>query len=193
MALAPRQIRGGEDVGDAVSGGVEPSRWVEITRENPGHSNWYVERFRAMVADGEDLAGEARFVDALVPRGARILDAGCGPGRVGSALARAGHDVVGVDVDPVLIAAAEQDHPGPSWLVGDLAELDLPARGVSAGLDAIVCAGNVVPSSRRAPGSPSSIGSGPICTPRVGSPSVSEPDGATPSTSSSPMSSVPDS
>ena len=30
----------------------------------------------------------------------------------GSALAGLGHEVVGVDVDPVLIAAAEQDHPG---------------------------------------------------------------------------------
>lgn len=132
-------------MGDAVSGGVEPSRWVEITRDDPRHSTWYVERFRDMVADGQDLAGEARFLDALVARRARILDAGCGPGRVGSVLAQAGHDVVGVDVDPVLIAAAEQDHPGPLWLVGDLAELDLPARGVSAGFDAIVCAGNVLP------------------------------------------------
>lgn len=129
----------------SVADGVEPSRWVEITRENPGHSGWYVERFRAMVAAGDDLAGEARFVDAMVGRGARILDAGCGPGRVGSALAQAGHEVVGVDVDPFLIAAAEHDHPGPRWLVGDLAELDLPARGISDGFDAIICAGNVMP------------------------------------------------
>ena len=132
-------------MGDAVADGVEPSRWVEITREKPGHSSWYVERFRAMVAAGDDLAGEARFVDAMVARGARILDAGCGPGRVGSALAQVGHDVVGVDVDPFLIAAAEHDHPGPRWLVGDLAELDLPARGISEGFDAIICAGNVMP------------------------------------------------
>ncbi|MCB1005257.1 MAG: methyltransferase domain-containing protein, partial [Acidimicrobiales bacterium] len=125
---------------DAVADGVETSRWVEITREKPGHSSWYVERFRAMVAAGDDLAGEARFVDAMVARGARILDAGCGPGRVGSALAQVGHDVVGVDVDPFLIAAAEHDHPGPRWLVGDLAELDLPARGISEGFDAIICA-----------------------------------------------------
>lgn len=130
---------------DAVADGVETSRWVEITREKPGHSSWYVERFRAMVAAGDDLAGEARFVDAMVARGARILDAGCGPGRVGSALAQVGHDVVGVDVDPFLIAAAEHDHPGPRWLVGDLAELDLPARGISEGFDAIICAGNVMP------------------------------------------------
>lgn len=63
----------------------------------------------------------------------------------GSALAQTGHQVVGIDVDPFLIAAAEQDHPGPRWLVGDLAELDVPARGITDGLDAIVGAGNVLP------------------------------------------------
>ena len=50
-----------------------------------------------------------------------------------------------VDVDPFLIAAAEHDHPGPRWLVGDLAELDLPARGIDDGFDAIICASNVMP------------------------------------------------
>lgn len=118
--------------------------WIDIVAENPDHSSWYVERFRTMAADGDDLDGEARFVDALVPRGARILDAGCGPGRVGGALHRRGHEVVGVDVDPVLIEAATQDHPGPTWLVGDLAGLDLPAQGVEGGFDVVVCAGNVV-------------------------------------------------
>lgn len=123
---------------------VEHSGWTELTLENPGHSGWYVERFRTMAAAGDDLAGEARFVDALVPRAARILDAGCGPGRVGAFLAEAGHTVVGVDGDPVLIAAAEEDHPGPTWLVGDLAELDLRSEGIEEGFDAIVCAGNVM-------------------------------------------------
>ncbi len=123
---------------------VEDSGWMKKVKEDPGHSDWYVERFRTMAERGDDLAGEARLIDALVPRGARILDAGCGPGRVGGALAAAGHEVVGVDVDPVLIAAAEQDHPGPTWLVGDLAELDLPARGITDGFDAVVSAGNVM-------------------------------------------------
>ncbi|MEV0084743.1 class I SAM-dependent methyltransferase [Saccharopolyspora sp. NPDC050642] len=123
---------------------VEQSIWMQKVTADPGHSTWYVERFRSMARAGDDLAGEARLVDALVPRRARILDAGCGPGRVGGLLAEAGHDVVGIDVDPVLIEAAEQDHPGPLWMVGDLAELDLPARGTTAPFDAIVCAGNVM-------------------------------------------------
>ena len=123
---------------------VASNRWIDLTEQNPDHSTWYVERFRSMAAAGDDLAGEARFVDAMAARGSRVLDAGCGPGRVGSQLATAGHDVVGVDIDPVLISAAEHDHPGPTWLVADLAELDLPAMGKADGFDIIICAGNVM-------------------------------------------------
>lgn len=153
---------------------VEQSLWMRKVAADPGHSTWYIERFRAMARAGEDLAGEARLVDAMAPRRARILDAGCGSGRVGGALAKAGHDVIGVDVDPVLIEAAKQDHPGPRWLVGDLAELDLPAQGITEPFDVIVCAGNVMtflaPSTRRevlsrfrahlAPGGRAAIGFG---------------------------------
>ena len=74
---------------------TEPSAWVQITQSNPDHSRWYIERFRAMAEAGADLAGEARLIDAMLPRGGRVLDAGCGTGRVGGFLAAAGHEVVG--------------------------------------------------------------------------------------------------
>ncbi|NNG37763.1 class I SAM-dependent methyltransferase [Flexivirga sp. ID2601S] len=123
---------------------VDKSLWMRQVENNPEHSSWYVERFRSMARDGADLDGEARLVDAMAARGSRILDAGCGPGRVGGALHRSGHTVVGVDVDPTLIEAAERDHPGPTWLVQDLAELDLPAAGIAEPFDLIVSAGNVM-------------------------------------------------
>jgi SAM-dependent methyltransferase len=123
-------------------GMAKPTRWV--TETEPGHSQWYIDRFRRLAAEGADLAGEARLLDALVAPGSRILDAGCGTGRVGAALAARGHRVVGVDADPALVAAAEADHPGPRWLVGDLAELDLTAQGEATPFDAAVVAGNVM-------------------------------------------------
>lgn len=122
----------------------EPNAWELRLRENPEHSAWYVERFRTMAREGHDLDVEARLVDAMLPRGSRVLDAGCGPGRVGGYLHRVGHTVVGVDYDPALIAAAEEDHPGPRWIAGDLVDLDLPAEGVLERFDLVVCAGNVM-------------------------------------------------
>ena len=127
--------------------------WLRMIEENPGHSAWYIERFRSMAAEGTDLDGEARFVDAMLPRGARILDAGCGPGRVGGRLAALGHRVVGVDIDPELIVAAEGDHPGATWLARDLAVLDLASEGIADRFEVIVAAGNVMtfldPATRR--------------------------------------------
>lgn len=132
---------------------LQDNLWLRRIEENPGHSRWYIQRFRDMAARGDDLAGEARLIDAMVPRGARILDAGCGTGRVGGRLAAAGHQVVGVDLDPELVAEARATHPGPTWLVGDLSQLDVSSPENAAGFDAIVCAGNVMafvaPSTRQ--------------------------------------------
>jgi SAM-dependent methyltransferase len=117
----------------------KPTRWATDT--SPGHTQWYIERFRRMAAEGADLAGEARLVDALVAPGSRILDAGCGTGRVAAELAARGHRVVGVDLDAELVAAARHDHPGPEFVVADLAELDLAGHEP---FDAAVMAGNVM-------------------------------------------------
>lgn len=117
--------------------GARP-RW--FTQYGEGHAEWYIERFRKLAAAGEDLEGEARLLDAMLPRRARVLDAGCGPGRVGAALHARGHEVIGVDVDPALIAAAIEDHPGPQWIVGDLATFEVAGPPC----DAAVLAGNVL-------------------------------------------------
>src|SRR5690242_21833370 len=114
------------------------SQWEELTAADPAHSTWYVERFRALAAEGTDIVGEARLVDAMLTRGSRVLDAGCGPGRVGAELAARGHQVVGVDVDPLLVEAAREDHPGPTWLVADLSTLHLAEHGQPEPFDAAV-------------------------------------------------------
>ncbi|HKC28874.1 MAG TPA: class I SAM-dependent methyltransferase, partial [Jatrophihabitans sp.] len=113
-------------------------RW--FTEFGDDHAQWYIERFRRMAAEGDDLAGEARFLDAMLARGSRVLDAGCGTGRLSGALHERGHHVVGVDLDPALIDAAQADHPGPRYVVTDLAELALDEDP----FDAALLAGNVL-------------------------------------------------
>ena len=125
--------------------GPQENLWSAAVRRNPDHARGYAERWRRIEASGKDIHGEARLLDAMAPRGARILDAGCGTGRLGGYLARAGHDVVGVDLDPQLIDVAREDHPQARWGVGNLAALDLRGPdGARLLFDPQVCAGNVL-------------------------------------------------
>lgn len=114
--------------------------WKEIVAANPDHSENYAQRWKNFLVEGKDINGEARFVDAMAPRGARILDAGCGTGRVGGVLAELGHHVTGVDIDETLIGHAQHDFPECDWHVGDLAEGAVP----TGPYDIIVSAGNVM-------------------------------------------------
>ncbi len=108
-------------------------------RKSTAHSHDYARRWQTMIDRGHDIDGEARLIDALVPRRSRILDAGCGQGRVGGYLAQRGHDVVGVDIDPVLIDHAAAGYPEANFHVGDLCTDPLPQD-----FDVVVSAGNVM-------------------------------------------------
>lgn len=112
------------------------SRWLQETGGERGAS--YDEAFRALAAAGKDVHGEAAYVAALLP-GARVLDAGCGTGRVGIELSRRGHDVVGVDSDDSMLSVARATAPELPWHLGDLAALE-----DEAAYDLVVAAGNVM-------------------------------------------------
>lgn len=104
----------------------------------------YAARIAAIAATGKDMHGEARFCVALVPPGARILDAGCGTGRVAARLAELGFDVAGTDVDASMLAVAQRI-PGVRWHLADLATLDLTTSAAETPFDLVVAAGNVFP------------------------------------------------
>ena len=125
--------------GGSVTG--EP-RWFSETEE--GHSQEYAASLHQMALDGQDLEGEARLLDAIIAPGSRVLDAGCGQGRIAAALHRRGHVVIGVDIDPVLVSEARKVNPGPTYLLADLSSLDLESHGHADPMDAVVCAGNVI-------------------------------------------------
>jgi len=96
----------------------------------------YQERFDALAAQGVDVHGEAALVRSLQPR--TVLDAGCGTGRVAVELAAHGIEVVGVDVDPSMIAEGRRRAPELGWGEADLATLRLGQV-----FDVVVLAGNV--------------------------------------------------
>ncbi|MEM7334247.1 MAG: class I SAM-dependent methyltransferase [Chloroflexota bacterium] len=98
---------------------------------------------------GEDIHGEANLVEKLVlahckrPEGGKrpfsILDAGCGTGRMGIELNRRGFNVVGVDLDDVMLKQAKAKAPQIAWHLADLSTVQLNQT-----FDAIVLAGNVM-------------------------------------------------
>lgn len=118
------------------------TRWQDLAGDDEGEA--YAARLAARAATGESMHGEADRAEVVLggTRG-QVLDAGCGTGRVGIELARRGHDVVGVDLDPSMLAVARRDAPTVTWVEADLAHLD----GLDLGdaFDLVVCAGNVVP------------------------------------------------
>ena len=116
--------------------------WRDVARRAGGvdYAARYAARFDELAAAGEDIHGEATYVAALLGPGARVLDAGCGTGRVAERLHELGYEVTGVDVDETMVAVASARCPSVDWHVGDLAAIALP--GV---FDLIVAAGNVVP------------------------------------------------
>lgn len=121
---------------------VPPTRWALAA---PG-THGYATRFAELVARGEDVDGEARLADALSPRGARILDAGAGMGRVTAALRARGHDVTGIEPDRSLVAQAEETYPGIGLLPLDILEATpevLEAHGRPTAYDLVVAVGNV--------------------------------------------------
>ena len=77
--------------------------------------------------------GIAQDIARVAPEGARVLEVGCGPGRLSILLARRhGLRVTGLDLDPAMIelaranAAAASDGDTPSFEVGNVSALSFP-------------------------------------------------------------------
>ncbi len=115
------------------------SRWSDDASVTRGPS--YDVRFERLAATGADVHGEAALVAELAP-GRRVLDAGCGTGRVAIELHRLGFDVEGIDLDPEMLDAARAKAPDLTWHQGDLADLGATAAGPP--VDVVVLAGNVL-------------------------------------------------
>jgi 2-polyprenyl-3-methyl-5-hydroxy-6-metoxy-1,4-benzoquinol methylase len=107
------------------------SRW------SPTSGSAYDARWTELAAKGESIHGEADFVCRFDPPS--VLDAGCGTGRVAIELARRGIDVVGVDLDETMLAAARTKAPDLTWITADLRDVDL-----GRAFDVVAMPGNVM-------------------------------------------------
>lgn len=110
------------------------NRWLR-TKDVSGDA--YDARYDERAAAGENVHGEADFIMRYAPRS--VLDAGCGTGRVARELARRGVEVVGVDLDPDMLATARRRSPELQWVQADLVSFDLGRT-----FDVVVAAGNVM-------------------------------------------------
>lgn len=119
--------------------------WL-ATRTRTGRE--YDAPYEARAAAGFDVHGEANLVQRLLDsdlnqsrslRPWRVLDGGCGTGRMSIELARRGIAIVGVDLDEVMLTQARAKAPQLDWRLGDLSTIKLDNP-----FDAIVLAGNVM-------------------------------------------------
>jgi len=122
-----------------------PNPWL-ATRNRTGSE--YDAPYAVRAAAGQDVHGEANLVERLLNSAEyhapaelpyRVLDAGCGTGRTAIELARRGFEIVGVDLDDVMLTQARAKAPQLDWRLGDLSTIELDAA-----FDAIVMAGNVM-------------------------------------------------
>jgi SAM-dependent methyltransferase len=118
---------------------TDESRWAAASSKIGGHE--YAAHFAELARAGNDVHGEATMCASLVAPGARILDAGCGTGRVAIRLAELGYECVGVDNDVSMLNEAQAASAGVTWLLCDLADLDERVGS----FDLVVAAGNVMP------------------------------------------------
>jgi SAM-dependent methyltransferase len=103
----------------------------------------YDARWASMAVQGRNVHGEADLVDSLLREtgGTRVLDAGCGTGRVAIELALRGYATSGIDSDAAMLDVARLKNPELPWIQADLADLDVSRLGT---YDLIVLAGNVM-------------------------------------------------
>ena len=73
-----------------------------------------------------DTGRELAFLQQVLPEPpARVLDLACGTGRHAAPLSRAGHDVIGLDLSPVLLARARRKRSTAQWLRADMSRIPL--------------------------------------------------------------------
>jgi len=116
------------------------SRWQDT---DAPRGDAYDERWRRLEAAGQGIHGEADLIESLLREtgGSRVLDAGCGTGRVAIELAARGFSVTGMDLDDAMLDAARTKAPELQWILADLSKA---SAHVDSEFDMVALPGNVM-------------------------------------------------
>jgi SAM-dependent methyltransferase len=80
-----------------------------------------------------------QIVEAALPRGSKILDAGCGPGEMAAQLMQRGYEVWGLDIAEPMVRRARERCRANRFRVGDIERIPFPVNT----FDGVVCLGVV--------------------------------------------------
>lgn len=83
-------------------------------------------------SDARGSGARRRFLTeslALIPPGSDVLELGCGPGVDATRLSE-GRRYTGIDLSPVMLSLAQERVPSGSFLLRDLASLDMPIESL---------------------------------------------------------------
>jgi ubiquinone/menaquinone biosynthesis C-methylase UbiE len=94
----------------------QADNWIEWARKPGFDAYWYY---------------RDRFFEILPPPEGFTLDVGCGEGRLARDLAERGYRVTGVEPAPTLLRAAQEAHPGGTYVAGEAANLPFDDNSVT--------------------------------------------------------------
>lgn len=102
----------------------------EMPSESPGKivKNGYdriykqYDNYRKISVNRRELDGFLK----LIPKGSRVLDIGCGSGRITKFLTDHDLNVVGIDISRNMLKLAEEKTPDAEFLKQDMRKLDFP-------------------------------------------------------------------
>lgn len=89
------------------------------SRAEPMYSLHWFDAFAPAVASTASLEIAAISALCALPEFSRLLEIGCGSGRIASPLASIGYDVVGLDISGDALREAELRAPGPKYVALD--------------------------------------------------------------------------
>ena len=95
--------------------GVDRGLWDYL------HSSEMVESYDAMMADSTLAETDVRFCEEQFPTPGRLIDLGCGTGRLALHFAKKGFDCVGVDLSEVMLKRARENATAMPTPTGSLA------------------------------------------------------------------------